>query len=163
MIYGDSSVDHSQSIAHPANPMVYLRPVASTKLEVAMHFNSFQNFVLLGLSLYYSQPSLTQETPPSLCATGVHAILMRGQGPGDHLNVMVSVQNLVLQMIPGSSCVALPYNHGTDDHRTAASNGSYMMQDYIRSYVASCPDSKIFVHGYSLVSDPLFVSTLITY
>ncbi|GLI81789.1 hypothetical protein PoHVEF18_010179 [Penicillium ochrochloron] len=115
-----------------------------------MHFNSLQSFVLLGLSLYYSQPSLTQETPPSLCATGVHAILMRGQGPGDHLNVMVSVQNLVLQMIPGSSCVALPYNHGTDDHRTAASNGSYMMQDYIRSYVASCPDSKIFVHGYSL-------------
>jgi hypothetical protein len=116
-----------------------------------MHVSCFQNIVLLGLFLYHSQPSPAQETPPSLCATGVHAILMRGQGPGDHLNVMVSVQNLVLQMIPGSSCVALPYNHGTDDHRAAASNGSYMMQNYIRSYAASCPDSKIFVHGYSLV------------
>ena len=126
-----------------------------------MYLNSLQNLtILLDLYFCFSQPSLAQETPPELCATGVHAILMRGQGPGDHLNVMVSVQNLVLQMIPGSSCVALPYNHGTDDHRTAASNGSYMMQDYIRSYVASCPNSKLFIHGYSLVSGRGFFQKL---
>lgn len=117
-----------------------------------MHVNALRNFLLQGLAISQFQPSLTQETPPSQCATGVHAILMRGQGPGDHLNVMVSVQNLVLQLISGSSSVALPYNHGADDHRVAASNGTYMMQDYIRSYVASCPDSKIFIIGYSLVS-----------
>ncbi|KAJ5358713.1 uncharacterized protein N7496_011126 [Penicillium cataractarum] len=115
-----------------------------------MHVNALQNCLLLGLAISQFQPALTQETPPSQCATGVHAILMRGQGPGDHLNVMVSVQNLVLQLIPGSSSVALPYSHGADDHRVAASNGTYMMQDYIRSYVASCPDSKIFIIGYSL-------------
>lgn len=116
-----------------------------------MHVKSFQNALFLGL-FHSFQLSLAQETLPSQCATGVHAILMRGQGPGDHLNVMVTVQNLVLQLIPGSSSVALPYAHDADDHRVAASNGSHMMQDYIRSYVASCPESKIFIHGFSLVS-----------
>jgi hypothetical protein len=120
-----------------------------------MHVKSFQGFVILGLFLQQSQSCLAQVTAPSYCAKGVHAILMRGQGPGDNLNVLVSVQNLVLQLIPGSSSVALPYNHGADDHRVAASNGSLMMQDYIRSYVASCPDSKIFILGYSLVSGAL--------
>lgn len=96
-------------------------------------------------------PSNAQITPPELCATGVHAILIRGQGPGDHLNVMVSMQNLVLQLIPGSSSVALPYHHGGPDHRVAAADGALLMQQYIRDYVASCPQSKIFLMGYSLV------------
>lgn len=95
--------------------------------------------------------SNAQITPPELCATGVHAILIRGQGPGDHLNVMVSMQNLVLQLIPGSSSVALPYNHGGPDHRVVAADGALLMQQYIRDYVTSCPVSKIFLMGYSLV------------
>ncbi|KAJ5554402.1 hypothetical protein N7513_004361 [Penicillium frequentans] len=95
-------------------------------------------------------PSNAQKTPPELCATGVHAILIRGQGPGDHLNVMVSMQNLVLQLIPGSSSVALPYHHGGPDHRVVAADGALLMQQYIRDYVASCPQSKIFLMGYSL-------------
>lgn len=108
----------------------------------------FQNLVLsLGGILAHAQ-----STPPEQCATGVHAILIRGQGPGDHLNVMVTIQNLILQVIPGSTSVALPYKHGLDDHRRAAADGAYLMQEYIREYIADCPNSKIFLHGYSLVS-----------
>ncbi|KAJ5975305.1 hypothetical protein N7481_009012 [Penicillium waksmanii] len=107
----------------------------------------FQNLVLAFGVLVHSQ-----STPPEQCATGVHAILIRGQGPGDHLNVMVTIQNLVLQLIPGSTSIALPYKHGADDHRIAAGNGAYLMQEYIREYIADCPNSKIFLHGYSLVS-----------
>ncbi|KAJ5744004.1 hypothetical protein N7533_008874 [Penicillium manginii] len=105
----------------------------------------FQNLVLAFGVLVHTQP-----TPPEQCATGVHAILIRGQGPGDHLNVMVTIQNLVLQLIPGSTSIALPYKHGADDHRVAAGNGAYLMQQYIREYIADCPNSKIFLHGYSL-------------
>lgn len=118
-----------------------------------MHVKKFQNFVLLTLSCLCRCLIEThaQTVPPEQCATGVHAILVRGQGPGDHLNVMVSIQNLILQLIPGSSSVALPYNHGLDDHRAAAASGALMMQQYIREYVASCPKSKVFLMGYSLV------------
>lgn len=113
-----------------------------------MHITLFQNLVL-ALSIF--QPSHAQVVPPEDCATGVHAILARGQGPGDHLNVLVTIQNLILQLIPGSSSVALPYKHGDDDHRVAAANGALLMQQYIRDYVAICPKSKIFLMGYSLV------------
>ncbi|KAJ6013942.1 hypothetical protein N7540_008533 [Penicillium herquei] len=109
----------------------------------------FQKLVLL-LTCIGIKPSHAQRTPPELCATGVHAILIRGQGPGDHLNVMVSMQNLVLQLIPGSSSVALPYHHGGSDHRIVAADGATMMQQYIREYIASCPHSRIFLMGYSL-------------
>ncbi|KAJ5628255.1 hypothetical protein N7490_010483 [Penicillium lividum] len=95
-------------------------------------------------------PSHAQITAPEFCATGVHAILIRGQGSGDDLNVMVSMQNLILQLIPGSTSVALPYDHGGEDHRVVAVDGALLMQSYIRDYVASCPQSKIFLMGYSL-------------
>jgi len=108
----------------------------------------FQNLVLSLCGIL----AHAQSTPPEQCATGVHAILIRGQGPGDHLNVMVTIQNLILQVIPGSTSVALPYKHGLDDHRRAAADGAYLMQEYIRGYIADCPNSKIFLHGYSLVS-----------
>lgn len=117
-----------------------------------MHVKILQKLVfLLGL-----RSSGAQMVPPEQCATGVHAILIRGQGPGDHLNVMVSIQNLVLQLIPGSSSVALPYDHGGADHRTVAANGAILMQQYIRQYVACCPKSKIFLMGYSLVFSQAF-------
>lgn len=109
-------------------------------------------FQKLVLTLSWGIQAVHSQTVPSeRCATGVHAILARGQGPGDHLNVLVSIQNLILQLIPGSSSVALPYNHGDNDHRAAAAGGALMMQQYIREYVASCPRSKIFLMGYSLV------------
>ncbi|KAJ6121741.1 hypothetical protein N7512_004206 [Penicillium capsulatum] len=111
-----------------------------------MRVDFFQNLVFM-LAL---RPSRAQMVPPEQCATGVHAILLRGQGPGDHLNVMVTIQNLILQLIPGSSSVALPYDHGGADHRVVAADGAVLMQQYIRQYVASCPRSKIFLMGYSL-------------
>ncbi|KAJ5088242.1 hypothetical protein N7456_011858 [Penicillium angulare] len=110
----------------------------------------FVLIIILLFSYFAFPPSIAQKTPPELCAGGVHAILIRGQGPGDHLNVMVSMQNLVLQLIPNSSSVALPFHHGGSDHRIVAAEGALMMQDYIRQYVASCPQSKIFLMGYSL-------------
>lgn len=119
---------------------------------MALHVMFFWKLVLL-LSCIGVPPSYGQPTPPERCATGVHAILVRGQGPGDHLNVMVTIQNLILQLIPGSSSTALPYHHGGSDHRVVAADGALMMQQYIRDYVESCPKSKIFLMGYSLVRE----------
>ena len=119
-----------------------------------MHAVYFWRFLLLFLLVLIGnmvQPSRAQKTAPERCATGVHAILIRGQGDGDHLNVMVTMQNLVLQLIPGSSSVGLPYHHELKDHRVGAAGGALLMQQYIRDYVASCPKSKIFIMGYSLV------------
>ncbi|KAJ5577869.1 uncharacterized protein N7459_006833 [Penicillium hispanicum] len=110
----------------------------------------FQKFALILLGAIGLQVSYAQKTPPEMCATGVHAILIRGQGDGDHLNVLVTMQNLVLQLIPGSTSVGLPYHHERDDHRVVAADGVLLMQQYIREYVASCPKSKIFLLGYSL-------------
>lgn len=85
------------------------------------------------------------------CATGIHVILARGQGAGDHLNELVSIRDLILERIPGSTSVALPYDHGSANKFLAVHDGALLMQKYIRDYVSSCPDSKIAVFGYSLV------------
>lgn len=78
-------------------------------------------------------------------------LLLRGEGTGDDLNVLDTVQELVLDQIPGATVLGLPYQHGDSDKQFAAYNGSVLLQQYITEYVASCPDSKIAVLGYSLV------------
>ncbi|KAJ5782789.1 hypothetical protein N7457_004563, partial [Penicillium paradoxum] len=89
------------------------------------------------------------------CATGVHAIIARGQGGGDHLNVLSTLSDLILQQIPGSTTLGLPYDHEnvlTDDQkRHTVFEGAVLMQEYVEEYVESCPRSKIAVVGYSMV------------
>ncbi|KAJ5666624.1 hypothetical protein N7462_011033 [Penicillium macrosclerotiorum] len=84
------------------------------------------------------------------CTTGVHAIISRGQGAGDHLNVMLSLQSLILEQIPGSTSLGLPYDHDADNKFTAVYHGAQLLQKYVREYVASCPDAKVAVVGYSM-------------
>ncbi|KAJ5670753.1 uncharacterized protein N7477_006116 [Penicillium maclennaniae] len=84
------------------------------------------------------------------CASSVHAIIARGQGPGDDLNVMVKVQNLILDQIPGSTSVGLPYAHDAEDKFTAVHDGALLMQSYVTEYLNVCPESKIALIGYSL-------------
>lgn len=84
------------------------------------------------------------------CALSVHAIVVRGAGPGDHLQVLSSVRDLIQQKIPGSTVVALPYRHEDEDVECVR-DGALLMQQYVRDYVASCPDAKIVLFGYSLV------------
>ncbi|KAJ6116006.1 hypothetical protein N7523_006423 [Penicillium sp. IBT 18751x] len=91
-----------------------------------------------------------QAVAKSQCASSVHAIIARGQGPGDDLNVMVKVQNMILDQIPGSTSVGLPYAHDADDKFTAVHDGALLMQSYVTEYLNVCPESKIALIGYSL-------------
>lgn len=98
-----------------------------------------------------------QNVPPEQGAMGVHAIIARGQPATaetgfDLLNVMVSLPNLIVQQIPGSTSLGLPYQYGVHDNFVAVHDGALLLQNYVTSYVASCPKSKIVVVGYSLVS-----------
>jgi hypothetical protein len=124
---------------------------------------------MLGLIRFYSlatfavasglfiQQTLGQSVPPEQCATGVHAIIARGQAATgetgfDPLNVMGALQNLILQQIPGSTSLGLPYQYGAENKLLAVYEGAQLLQEYVTSYVASCPKAKIVVVGYSLVS-----------
>ena len=92
------------------------------------------------------------------CATSVHGIFMRGQGTGDDYNTLSAMSNLMLENINGSTSVALPYDHGDWDKWIAMLNGSLLLVEYVADYVSSCPDSKIFILGYSLGADALMNS-----
>lgn len=85
------------------------------------------------------------------CASSVHAIIARGQGPGDDLDVMVQLQGMILQQVPGSTSLGLPYNHGGANLFNDVHFGALMIQDYVNEYSKSCPGAKIALIGYSLV------------
>ncbi|KAJ5175796.1 uncharacterized protein N7482_001673 [Penicillium canariense] len=114
----------------------------------------FLGIVAVVSSLVF-HPAHRQNVPSDQCATGVHAIISRGQaGDGetgwDPLNVMVSLQNLILEQIPGSTSLGLPYQYGAQDKFVAVHDGAQLLQNYVTSYLASCPESKVVVVGYSL-------------
>jgi acetylxylan esterase len=100
-------------------------------------------------------PTYAQSVPKNECATGVHAIIARGQGPGDDLNVMSTLSDLILAQIPGSTTLGLPYDHANvlwdDDKRHTVHDGAVLMQEFVEEYVQSCPNSKIVLAGYSMV------------
>ena len=105
---------------------------------------------MIGLSHFWAFVD-AQTVGPDECATGVHAIFARGEGFGSDFDVLNATSDLVLDQIPGSTSLALPYAHANllvkpvDVH-----DGALMFQDYIRQYVASCPDSKLLLLGYSM-------------
>lgn len=100
------------------------------------------------------QPAFAQTVDGDDCATGVHAIIARGQGPGNPkstLDVMVTLQNLILDQIPGSTSLGLPFDYNEENKFDSVYNGAHLMQGYVEDYHKSCPQSKIAVVGYSLV------------
>lgn len=120
-----------------------------------IRFHSLATFAIVA-GLFF-QKTHGQSVAPEQCATGVHTIIARGQAATgetgfDPLNVMTALQNLILNQIPGSTSLGLPYQYGAEDKFVAVHDGAQLLQDYITSYVASCPKAKIVVVGYSLVS-----------
>lgn len=101
---------------------------------------------------------LPAEAWEPVCAKSVHAITLRGGGPGEDLQMMRSFRDRLLVEIPGSNSFAFPYPHGLEDHAQAVHDGAQMLQDYIKEYVTKCPGAKIILAGWSLVSDcwPLY-------
>lgn len=113
-----------------------------TITSFTLWFLALATFVVSGIA---------QTVDPTSCASGVHLLLLRGEGTGDDLNVLDSIQSVVLEQIPGSTSLGLPYQHGDSDKQFAAYNGSLLLQQYIAEYASSCPSSKIAILGYSLV------------
>ncbi|KAJ6139399.1 hypothetical protein N7471_005885 [Penicillium samsonianum] len=88
------------------------------------------------------------------CATGVHAIIARGEGGGDDLNVLSTLSDLILKQIPGSTTLGLPYDHENVLTNSAklhtVHDGAVLMQQFVQEYSESCPQTKIVVVGYSM-------------
>jgi hypothetical protein len=110
---------------------------------------------LLGVISNLLLRSQAQQVSGDECATSVHAIIARGQGGGDDLNVMSTLSDLILEQIPGSTTLGLPYDHGnvlTDEAKLLTVHDcAILMQEFVREYAASCPNTKIAVVGYSMV------------
>ncbi|OQE44782.1 hypothetical protein PENCOP_c002G05388 [Penicillium coprophilum] len=110
-------------------------------------------WALLALTLILTQTH-AQSVSEDDCATGVHAIIARGQGGGDDLNVLITLSDLILKQIPGSTTIGLPYDHENVLNDTAkmhtVHDGAVLMQQFVQEYVESCPSTKIVVVGYSM-------------
>ncbi|CAI7662759.1 unnamed protein product [Penicillium viridicatum] len=110
-------------------------------------------WALSAVTLVLTQ-TYAQSVSEDKCATGVHAIIARGQGGGDDLNVMSTLSDLILKQIPGSTTLGLPYDHGnvlTDYAKLhAVHDGAVLMQQFMQEYSESCPQTKIVVVGYSM-------------
>ncbi|CAL5871695.1 uncharacterized protein PFLUO_LOCUS5948 [Penicillium psychrofluorescens] len=113
-------------------------------------FQTLPLTVIALVLLLLFQQTHAQTVAKGDCATGVHAILARGSGQGNDLNVLVKLKQAILEQIPGSTVLGLPYGHGNSDKFEAVYNGALLLQRYIEDYVASCPDTKIALLGYSL-------------
>ncbi|KAJ9489369.1 hypothetical protein VN97_g3905 [Penicillium thymicola] len=95
-----------------------------------------------------------QSVSENECATGVHAIIARGQGGGDDLNVMSTLSDLILKQFPGSTTLGLPYDHQnvlTDYAKLHAVHDGAVLMQFVQEYSESCPQTKIVVVGYSMV------------
>ncbi|OQD71593.1 hypothetical protein PENPOL_c001G01089 [Penicillium polonicum] len=110
-------------------------------------------WALSAVTLILTQ-TYAQSVSEDECATGVHAIIARGQGGGDDLNVMSTLSDLILEQIPGSTTLGLPYDHGnvlTDYAKLhAVHDGAVLMQQFVQEHSESCPQTKIVVVGYSM-------------
>ncbi|KAK4861105.1 hypothetical protein LT330_004021 [Penicillium expansum] len=110
-------------------------------------------WALLALILRLTETH-AQSVSKDECATSVHAIIARGQGGGDDLNVMSTLSDLILEQIPGSTTLGLPYDHEnvlTDYAKMhTVHDGAVLMQQFVQEYSESCPQTKIVVVGYSM-------------
>lgn len=125
-----------------------------------MRFSIASTLALIGL---LGATSTAQTVPSSQCHPkgAVHAIIVRGESlPGDGdpspINVLVTTKAEIEKQMPGSSVIGLPYDYFNSDKFAAINSGSRMLKDYVAKYVASCPDARIMVVGYSLVSFQTF-------
>ena len=113
--------------------------------------------LLFVLFLSFSINVYGQSVSSTTCAS-LHGIFLRGEGTdGGPYNgvVMEPFNQLLLSSIPNSSTVAIDYDSGNPAKDYAVYNGTLMAIQYIEDYVASCPDSKLFLLGYSLGGDAL--------
>lgn len=103
-----------------------------------------------------------QSVSPSDCAGSIHGIFLRGEGPGDDYNSNGNTLNVmrdqVLSGVPGSTVNAVPYDHANWVKVYGVMNGSDLLNDYVADYVSSCPNTKIWLLGYSLGADAMMNS-----
>ena len=85
------------------------------------------------------------------CATGVYMIVARGSTEAAGEGITGTVATSVQQAVPGSSSVGVDYPATLTDYLASEASGVAAMTSMIQSYVASCPDSKIALLGFSQV------------
>lgn len=94
---------------------------------------------------------------PGACVTGVHVIAAGGANYTDPYayGLLGTLPDAILAKIPNSNKVSLPYDKLKDPANpanlsaTAIPNGVLTFEQYVSSYHAKCPNTKIVTLGYS--------------
>jgi hypothetical protein len=86
------------------------------------------------------------------CATGVHIIAARASGEEPGGGTIGTVVGNVVEAISGSDSVAVDYPATVENYASSVAVGIKNMTELITSYVATCPDARIVLMGYSQVS-----------
>jgi len=83
------------------------------------------------------------------CASGVHIIVARASGEQAGQGIIGQVATSITQRVPGSDSVAVNYPATLYNYQNSESAGVTAMTNLVTQYVASCPDAKIVLMGYS--------------
>ena len=115
-----------------------------------MHYPSLALLSLVASSVAYPILSdLPTRQVTSSCATGVHMIVARGSTEPQGEGPIVNVSNAVEAAVPGSDSVAVIYPATLLPYASSEEAGVKNMTLMIQQYVASCPDTKIALLGFS--------------
>ena len=110
----------------------------------------------LALSL---PPLIERQSRDSTPCAPLHIIALRGLNANnadpDWYQFLHQSVFQILASVPGSTSLGLQYDAGNTNQIEAINNGTVMLQEYVQSYVARCPEGKLGLLGYSDVSWPL--------
>ena len=119
-----------------------------------LNFANLTRALLLTI-LALTPPTLTQQTPTTACAKGIHIIAAAGHrtkirgGYGSLINLVDTLKDA----IPHSTSFSVPYPKflRLPQYPVAVAKGQENMMKAIGNYVESCPRTKIVLLGYSEV------------
>jgi len=83
------------------------------------------------------------------CATGVHVIVARGSNESPGQGTLSSVSQTILSCVAGSDAIGVDYPATLTNYDQSEAQGVAALTSMIQSYVASCPNARIVLMGYS--------------
>ncbi|GAB7350303.1 hypothetical protein MBLNU459_g0938t1 [Dothideomycetes sp. NU459] len=113
--------------------------------------NKIQAAAILSLAALGTAMPATLDTrqTSSTCVSGVHIIVARASTEAQGEGIIGTVATEIEAAIPGSDSVAVVYPALLEPYPPSEEAGTSAMTALVQEYVASCPNSKIVLLGYS--------------
>lgn len=83
------------------------------------------------------------------CTSGLYIVVARGSGEKQGEGVTAAIAKMIEAEIPNSTSVGLVYPATLGNYIQSEEAGVTALQSVLDDYVASCPDGKIALLGYS--------------